>query len=43
MFVVLLSFDEGFDLVFYYKYLMVLNGEDEYCLYFNEIDILSDV
>ena len=35
---VLSSFDEGPDLVLYYKYLMVLNGENEYELHFNPSD-----
>lgn len=39
---VLSSFDEGTDLVLYYKYLMVLNGDTEYTLHFNESDVLSD-
>ena len=39
---VLSSFDEGTDLVLYYKYLMVLNGDKEYTLHFNETDALSD-
>jgi len=39
---VLSSFDEGPDLVLYYKYLMVLNGDTEYTLHFNETDKLSD-
>ncbi|KUY95163.1 dihydrodipicolinate synthase family protein [Burkholderia territorii] len=39
---VLSSFDEGCDLVLYYKYLMVLNGDKEYTLHFNETDVLSD-
>lgn len=39
---VLSSFDEGPDLVLYYKYLMVLNGEAEYTLHFNETDAMSD-
>ena len=39
---VLSSFDEGPDLVLYYKHLMVLNGEDEYRLHFVETDALSD-
>lgn len=39
---VLSSFDEGTDLVLYYKYLLVLNGEEEYRLHFNETDELSD-
>lgn len=41
-FSVLASFDEGTELVLYYKYLLVLNGEEEYRLHFNETDILSD-
>ncbi|MCJ8287927.1 MULTISPECIES: dihydrodipicolinate synthase family protein [unclassified Halomonas] len=39
---VLSSFDEGADLVLYYKHLMVLNGDEEYRLHFNESDALSD-
>jgi 4-hydroxy-tetrahydrodipicolinate synthase len=39
---VLSSFDEGTDLVLYYKYLMVLNGDNEYSLHFNETDVLSE-
>ncbi len=39
---VLSSFDEGPDLVLYYKHLMVLNGEAAYTLHFNETDKLSD-
>ncbi|MEX0276100.1 MAG: dihydrodipicolinate synthase family protein [Ruegeria sp.] len=39
---VLSSFDEGPDLVLYYKHLLVLNGEDEYRLHFNETDMLTD-
>lgn len=39
---VLASFDEGADLVLYYKHLLVLNGEEEYRLHFNETDVLSD-
>ncbi len=39
---VLSSFDEGADLVLYYKHLMVLNGESDYRLHFNETDNLSD-
>lgn len=38
---VLSSFDEGVDLVLYYKYLMVLEGNPEYALHFNEADSLS--
>lgn len=41
-FAVLSSFDEGPDLVLYFKYLLVLNGEEEYRLHFNETDELSD-
>ncbi len=36
------SFDEGPDLVLYYKHLMVLNGEDAYALHLNASDALSD-
>ncbi|WDY56780.1 dihydrodipicolinate synthase family protein [Pseudomonas sp. PSKL.D1] len=39
---VLSSFDEGCDLVLYYKHLMVLNGDSEYGLHFNETDVLTD-
>jgi len=39
---VLSSFDEGCDLVLYYKYLMVLNGDIGYDLHFNATDVLSD-
>ncbi|CAI8772650.1 dihydrodipicolinate synthase family protein [Burkholderia ambifaria] len=39
---VLSSFDEGCDLVLFYKHLMVLNGDKEYTLHFNETDALSD-
>jgi len=39
---VLSSFDEGPDLVLYYKHLMVLTGAEEYRLHFNETDALSD-
>ena len=35
------SFDEGVDLVLYYKHLMVLNGDSAYALHFNESDALS--
>lgn len=38
---VLSSFDEGPDLVLYYKRLMVLNGDAEYGLHFNPDDCLS--
>ncbi|WP_106418915.1 dihydrodipicolinate synthase family protein [Salinicola tamaricis] len=38
---VLSSFDEGADLVLYYKHLMVLNGDSEYRLHFNESDALT--
>jgi len=38
---VLSSFDEGTDLVLFYKHLMVLNGDTEYTLHFNETDTLS--
>lgn len=39
---VLSSFDEGCDLVLYYKYLMELNGERGYALHFNGTDSLSE-
>lgn len=39
---VLSSFDEGPDLVLFYKHLMVLTGNPEYELHFNETDKLSD-
>ncbi|MFN3358508.1 MAG: dihydrodipicolinate synthase family protein [Pseudomonas sp.] len=39
---VLSSFDEGCDLVLYYKHLMVLNGDSGYDLHFNASDALSD-
>ncbi len=39
---VLSTFDEGPDLVLFYKYLLALNGEPEYELHFNESDRLSD-
>ncbi len=39
---VLSKFDEGTDLVLFFKYLMMLNGDAEYTLHFNETDALSD-
>ncbi|WP_297341624.1 dihydrodipicolinate synthase family protein [Pseudophaeobacter sp.] len=39
---VLSSFDEGPDLVLYYKHLMVLNGNSAYGLHFNESDALTE-
>ena len=39
---VLSTYDEGPDLVLYYKYLLVLNGDSEYELHFNETDQLSE-
>ncbi len=39
---VLSSFDEGPDLVLFYKHMMVLKGDKEYALHFNESDALSD-
>ena len=39
---VLSTFDEGPDLVLFYKYLLVLNGEKEYENHFNAADKLSD-
>ena len=38
---VLSSWDEGTDLVLYYKHMMVLQGEAEYRLHFNETDELT--
>lgn len=38
---VLASFDEGTDLVLFYKHLLVLNGDEEYRLHFNESDELN--
>jgi 4-hydroxy-tetrahydrodipicolinate synthase len=39
---VLSSFDEGPDLVLYYKHLMVLAGHTEYAAHLNPDDALSD-
>ena len=39
---VLSSFDEGPDLVLYFKHMMVLKGYPEYALHFNETDALTD-
>lgn len=39
---VLSKFDEGADLVLFYKYMMVLEGNVEYELHFNPTDKLSD-
>jgi dihydrodipicolinate synthase/N-acetylneuraminate lyase len=36
------SFDEGPDLVLYFKHMMVLKGDKEYRLHFNESDELSE-
>lgn len=36
------AFDAGPDLVLCFKHMMVLNGEEEYRLHFNEADALSD-
>ena len=38
---VLSTFDEGPDLVLYYKYLLELSGDDAYHLHFNASDELS--
>ena len=38
---VLSSWDEGTDLVLYYKHMMVLQGDPEYSLHFNETDELT--
>jgi Dihydrodipicolinate synthase/N-acetylneuraminate lyase len=39
---VLSSFDEGPDLVLFFKHMMVLKGNPEYALHFNETDVLTD-
>jgi dihydrodipicolinate synthase/N-acetylneuraminate lyase len=39
---VLSSFDEGPDLVLYFKHMMVLKGYPEYTLHFNETDALTE-
>ncbi|RKP57724.1 dihydrodipicolinate synthase family protein [Pararobbsia silviterrae] len=39
---VLSSFDEGPDLVLYFKHMMTLKGDAEYALHFNETDVLSE-
>jgi len=39
---VLSSFDEGPDLVLYFKHMMVLKGDKEYTLHFNDTDALSE-
>ncbi|MCF8481806.1 MAG: dihydrodipicolinate synthase family protein [Rhodospirillum sp.] len=39
---VLSTFDEGPDLVLFYKHMMVLGGDSEYQLHFNEDDALTD-
>ncbi|MCZ2721065.1 dihydrodipicolinate synthase family protein [Marinomonas sp. 15G1-11] len=39
---VLASFDEGPELVLFFKYLLVLSGEQEYSLHFNETDKLNE-
>ena len=39
--IVLSKFDEGPDLVLFYKYLLVLQGDENYRLHFNETDALS--
>ena len=39
---VLSTFDEGVDLVLFYKHLMLLEGNPEYELHFNPTDVLSD-
>ncbi|MCU0815698.1 MAG: dihydrodipicolinate synthase family protein [Cypionkella sp.] len=38
---VLSSWDEGYDLVLYYKHMMVLQGNPEYALHFNPTDELT--
>lgn len=39
---VLSSFDEGPDLVLYFKHMMVVKGNAEYALHFNETDALTE-
>ncbi|MFY9254615.1 MAG: dihydrodipicolinate synthase family protein [Fuerstiella sp.] len=39
--IVLSTYDEGPDLVLFYKYLLVLLGDNDYALHFNETDSLS--
>jgi len=39
---VLSSFDEGPDLVLYFKHMMVMKGDKEYTLHFNETDALTE-
>jgi 4-hydroxy-tetrahydrodipicolinate synthase len=39
---VLSSFDEGPDLVLFFKHMMVLQGDKEYTLHFNETDVLTE-
>ena len=39
---VLSSFDEGADLVLYFKHMMVLKGDKEYTLHFNATDALTE-
>ncbi|HWL56297.1 MAG TPA: dihydrodipicolinate synthase family protein [Paracoccus sp. (in: a-proteobacteria)] len=39
---VLSTFDEGPDLVLFFKHMMVLKGNPEYLLHFNETDALTD-
>ncbi|MDW5317209.1 dihydrodipicolinate synthase family protein [Rhizobium sp. PL01] len=39
---VLSSFDEGPDLVLYFKHMMVMKGDKEYALHFNASDALTD-
>ena len=38
---VLSSFDEGCDLVLYFKHMLMVQGEAEYALHFNETDALT--
>ena len=40
--IVLSTFDEGPDLVLFYKYILFLNGDSDYEHHFNETDVLSD-
>ena len=38
---ILSKFDEGADLVLYYKYLLTLRGDSQYTIHFNETDALT--
>ena len=40
--IVLSTFDEGPDLVLYYKYILYLLGDEDFQYHFNETDVLSE-